>query len=176
MFRKRSLWLMLLMALVVLALAACGGQAQEAPAAAEPAQQEEAAPAQEEATEAPKAEETEEAKAEETEEAAEEGGEQDLVAMGQELFNQNPLGNNAGCVTCHSVEPGVQLVGPSLAGIATTAAERVSGMSAEDYIRQSIVDASAYTVEGFPEGLMPSYTDLTPEQIDALVAYLMTLK
>ncbi len=176
MFRKRSLWLMLLMALVVLALAACGGQAQEAPAAAEPAQQEEAAPAQEEATEAPKAEETEEAKAEETEEAAEEGGAQDLVAMGKELFNQNPLGSNAGCVTCHSVEEGVQLVGPSLAGIATRGAERVSGMSAEDYIRQSITDPTAYTVEGFPEGLMPAYSDLTPEQIDALVAYLMTLK
>ena len=178
-FRKRSLWLVMLVLALALALAACGGQAEEAPAAAEPAQQEEAAPA----TEAPQAEETEatqaeatEEMAEATEEAQEETGEQDLVALGKELFHQNPLGQNAGCVTCHSTEPGVQLVGPSLAGIATTAAERVDGMSAEDYIRQSILEPNAYTVEGFPEGLMPAYSDLSPEQIDALVAYLMTLK
>ncbi len=174
MFRKRSLWLVLMVLALVFALAACGGQAQEAPAAEESAQTEEAAPAQTE--EAPAAE-TEEA-AEATEEPAEEaaGGEQDLVAMGKELFNQNPLGSNAGCVTCHSTEPGVQLVGPSLAGIGTTAAERVPGMSAEEYIRQSITDPAAYTVEGFPEGLMPAFTDLSPEQLDALVAYLMSLK
>jgi len=172
MFRKRSLWLVMMVLALALALAACGNKTEEAPAAAEPAQQEEAAPA----TEAPQAEETQEAEAEETEEAQEEAGEQDLVALGKELFNQNPLGQNAGCVTCHSTEPGVQLVGPSLAGIATTAAERVDGMSAEDYIRQSILEPNAYTVEGFPEGLMPAYSDLSPEQIDALVAYLMTLK
>ncbi len=167
MFRKKSLWLVLVVLALVFALAACGGGAQEAPAAEQPAQQEEAAPA----TQAPAEE-----KAEATEAAAEEGGEQDLVAMGKELFNQNPLGTNAGCITCHSLEPGVQLVGPSLAGMATTAAERVEGMSAEEYIRQSIVDPNAYTVEGFPEGLMPAYSDLSPEQIDALVAFLMTLK
>ncbi len=175
MFRKKSLWFMLVVLALVFALAACGGGAEEAPAAEQPAQQEEAAPA----TQAPaeeKAEATEEAMPEATEAAAEEGGEQDLVAMGKELFNQNPLGMNAGCVTCHSLEPGVQLVGPSLAGIATTAAQRVEGMSAEEYIRQSITDPNAYTVEGFAEGLMPAYSDLSPEQIDALVAFLMTLK
>ncbi|NPA06563.1 MAG: cytochrome c [Chloroflexi bacterium] len=163
MTRKRWFALFALLVLFALALAACGGSTESAATQA-PAQQEEAAPK------------AEEPKEEATEEAPEAGGEEDLVKKGEELFNQNPLGANAGCVTCHSIEPGVQLVGPSLAGIATTAAERVPGMSAEEYIRQSIVDPNAYIVEGFPEGLMPSYSDLPPEQIDALVAYLMTLK
>ncbi|NPA26892.1 MAG: cytochrome c [Chloroflexi bacterium] len=163
MTRKHWFFVLALLALMALALAACGGSssATQAPA------QEEAAPA-EKATEAPEEK--------ETEEAEEAGGEEDLVKKGEELFNQNPLGSNAGCVTCHSLEPGVQLVGPSLAGIATTAAERVPGMSAEEYIRQSILEPNAYVVEGFPEGLMPAYTDLSPEQVDALVAFLMTLK
>ncbi len=172
MTRKRWFTLFALLALFALALAACGGGSTESAATQAPAQQEEAAPKAEE----PKEEATEAPKAEATEEAQEAGGEEDLVKKGEELFNQNPLGANAGCVTCHSIEPGVQLVGPSLAGIATTAAERVPGMSAEEYIRQSIVEPNAYTVEGFPEGLMPAYSDLAPEDIDALVAYLMTLK
>ena len=51
-------------------------------------------------------------------------------------------------------------------------------MSAEDYLRQSIVDPDAYVVEGFPSGLMvPNLEDsLTEAQIDDLVAFLMTLK
>jgi hypothetical protein len=93
------------------------------------------------------------------------------------LFLSNGLGENLGCVVCHSLNPGEDLVGPSLAGIGTSAANRVSGLSAEEYIRQSIVEPDAYTVEGFPAGqMLQDYEErLTPEELDALVTYLLTL-
>ncbi len=61
--------------------------------------------------------------------------------------------------------------GPSQAGLATRAETRVPGQTAEEYIRNSIVNPNDYIVEGFAEGVMyQNYgTDLTPEQIDDLV-------
>jgi cytochrome c551/c552 len=101
------------------------------------------------------------------------------AANGEALFAQATIGpNNApGCITCHSLEPDVVIVGPSQAGLATRAETRVPGMSAADYIHQSIVEPNAYLVEGFAEGLMyQNYaTDLTEEQINDLVAYTLTL-
>lgn len=102
------------------------------------------------------------------------------AANGEILFSQPVIGeNNApGCITCHSLEPDVVIVGPSQAGLATRAQTRVAGQSAEEYIRTSITNPNAHIVEGFAEGLMyQNYaTDLTPEQIDDLVAYTLTLE
>jgi len=99
---------------------------------------------------------------------------------GEDLYHQTTLGPNAapGCITCHSLEPGKTLVGPSHAGIATKAASVVPGMSAEDYLRQSIVTPDAHISEGFTAGVMyQNYSkDLTEQEINDLVAYLMTLK
>ena len=82
------------------------------------------------------------------------------------------------CSTCHSLEPGVTLVGPSLANIGAEAGTRVSGVSAADYLRQSITEPNAFVVDGFASGLMTdSYgTQLTEKQIKDLVAYMLTLK
>ena len=102
------------------------------------------------------------------------------AANGERLFSQATIGaNNApGCITCHSLEPDVVIVGPSQAGLATRAQSRVAGMSAADYIHQSIVEPNAYIVEGFAEGLMyQNYgTDLTEQEINDLVAYTRTLE
>ncbi len=51
-------------------------------------------------------------------------------------------------------------------------------MDAPAYIRDSIINSTAYTVEGFPEGLMPTdFEDqLTAEDLDAVVAFLLTLE
>jgi len=102
------------------------------------------------------------------------------AANGEKLFSQATIGaNNApGCITCHSLEPDVVIVGPSQAGLATRAATRVPGMSAADYIHQSIVEPNAHVVEGFAEGLMyQNYaTDLTEQEINDIVAYTLTLK
>lgn len=100
------------------------------------------------------------------------------VDAGKALFLRSLLGSNPGCVTCHSLEPGVTLTGPSLDGIATRAGERVPGMSAEEYIRQSILDPNAYVVEDFVTGAMLAGWDkaLSESDLNNLVAYLMTLK
>ena len=69
------------------------------------------------------------------------------------------------------------LVGPSFDGIASRAQTRVPGLSAEEYLRQSIVEPNAYVVDGFPTGQMfNNYAEvLTEEDIDNLVAFLLTL-
>jgi len=96
---------------------------------------------------------------------------------GQKLFEQATLGNQAGCATCHSLESGVTIVGPSLAGIGSQAGERVNGLSAEEYLRQSILEPNAHMVEGFSANIMPNWSDkLTEEQVGNLVAFMLTLK
>lgn len=98
--------------------------------------------------------------------------------QGRRIFESTNVGAGAGCRVCHSLQPGERRVGPSLAGIGAAAANRVPGLSAEAYLRQSIVDPDAYVVEGFPAGQMfPDYAErLTDEEIDDLVAFLLTLR
>ena len=99
------------------------------------------------------------------------------AADGADLFARTVLGDNAGCTTCHSLQPEVVLVGPSLSGIATTAARRVPGQAAPDYIRESIVNPDRHVVPGFDAGRMPGdwAGQLSASEIDNLVSYLMTL-
>ena len=96
---------------------------------------------------------------------------------GKEIFFASKIGEGTGCRLCHSIKPDEVIVGPSLAGIATRAATRVPGMSAEEYIRQSITHPDAYIVPGF-DNKMPSYISegLSQQDLDDLVAFLMTLK
>jgi nitric oxide reductase subunit C len=110
----------------------------------------------------------------------------DPVELGRALFNATP----PGCAACHSTSPGVNIVGPTLAGIPATAAARIAGSDyhghakdAAGYIRESIVEPNAHVLVGptYAAGgrsLMPSdYTQtLKPEQVDQIVAYLLTLR
>ncbi len=98
-------------------------------------------------------------------------------ARGKEIFFASSIGEGTGCRLCHSLKPNEVKVGPSLAGIATRAATRVPGMSAEEYIRESILHPDAYIVPGF-DNKMPAYISegLSPQDLDDLVAFLMTLK
>lgn len=100
------------------------------------------------------------------------------AAAGEALFNQEAIDSAPGCITCHSTQPGEVLVGPSQAGIATTAAQRVEGQSAEEYLRTSILEPNAYVVDGFaPDVMYQEYEQvLSDEQVDNLVAYLLTLE
>ena len=104
----------------------------------------------------------------------------DLAAQGEQLYKQATIGSasSPGCVTCHSLEEGVSLVGPSHASVGARAGDQVAGQSAEDYIRESIIDPNAHVVDGYSPGVMyQNYgNELTDEQIDALVAYMVSLR
>ena len=111
------------------------------------------------------------------------GGETSSVgdaANGERLFNESIIGaaSAPGCITCHSLEPGVVLVGPSHSDIGTRAETAVEGMSAEDYLRQSIEEPNAHITEGYTEGVMyQNYgEELTNTQINDLVAFLLAQK
>lgn len=88
---------------------------------------------------------------------------------GLALFTQ------AGCVACHTIQ-GVSTasVGPALDGLASRAGSTVSGLSAEEYIHESIVDPNAYVVTGYSPDVMPqNFSEiLTEEQVSDLVAFL----
>lgn len=93
-----------------------------------------------------------------------------LVAQGEQVFN-------ARCATCHALVPDTIIVGPSLAGVATRAETRVPGMSAEEYIQMSILRPGDYVVDGFNNIMITNFSkELTSEELNALVAFLMTLK
>ncbi|KAB2856853.1 MAG: cytochrome c [Anaerolineae bacterium] len=81
------------------------------------------------------------------------------------------------CATCHAIKGDRVVVGPSLEGIATRAATRIEGLSAEDYIRESILYPNDFTVPNFAEGMMQQNfaSQLTSDDVNYLVAYLMTL-
>lgn len=89
---------------------------------------------------------------------------------GKRLFSQY-------CGACHSIVGNANIVGPAMAGIATRAETRIEGMSAHDYLIESILDPGAYLVPGF-DNLMPSTwgTTLTGEEMDAIIAFMLTLK
>ncbi|MDP5240932.1 cytochrome c [Uliginosibacterium sp. 31-16] len=110
----------------------------------------------------------------------------DPVALGQALFNSV----SPSCNACHSIAPGVNMVGPSLAGVSARAQQIISSHAykgqAKDvagYIRESIHDPSAYVVTGASYSangisFMPNTygQSLKPEQLDYLAAYLGSLK
>ncbi|HUF28577.1 MAG TPA: c-type cytochrome [Gemmatimonadaceae bacterium] len=110
----------------------------------------------------------------------------DPTALGEVVFRQTP----PACFACHSTAAGVALAGPSLAGLATRAAALVDSASytgaaddAAGYIRESIVAPHAHLVPGAIYGaggrsFMPdNYSEmLTSDQIDQLIAYLLTLR
>lgn len=95
--------------------------------------------------------------------------EDDRVSAGEELYQRN------GCNGCHfQYTSGA----PSLYGLGETAATRIEGMSAEDYIYEAIVDPDAFIVKGFPRGIHPAYYGerLSAEEVWMMVAYIQSLE
>jgi cytochrome c2 len=60
-----------------------------------------------------------------------------------------------GCVGCHSLDPAVQMTGPSWHNVADHAANRQPGVSPANYLYTSITNPGAYVVPNFPGGVMP---------------------
>jgi len=81
------------------------------------------------------------------------------------------------CAQCHALIPDTIVIGPSLAGVATRAGSRVEGYDAQAYIESSILLPKEYIVEGFPDTMPTNFArELTSEEFEAVVAFLMTLK
>lgn len=113
-------------------------------------------------------------------------GEDNPIALGEKLFRSA----TPACTACHSVAPGVNMAGPSLAGLsartqALLASSDYKGKAKDlaGYIHEAIAEPSAHVVPGpmySANGVsfMPTTyaKDLTPAQIDQLVAYLSSLK
>lgn len=83
-----------------------------------------------------------------------------------------------GCNACHSVD-GSKLVGPSLKAVFGKQEAFVDGSSAlvdAGYIRQSILEPNAKVVAGF-QPVMPTFKGiLNDREIEAIAAYIQTLK
>lgn len=92
----------------------------------------------------------------------------ELAALGEEIARGKGL-----CLTCHT---GVRA--PQLDGIATRAGERVAGLSALEYMAQSLYEPGAYLVEGFADTQMPTINEppilLTDDEIRAVIAWLQS--
>ena len=88
---------------------------------------------------------------------------------GEQLTLQN------GCTGCHSLDPDATMVGPTWHNLAETAANRIEGQSAAEYLYHSITDPNAYVVEGFPPNVMPqNYADILSDQdLADLITYLL---
>ena len=114
------------------------------------------------------------------------GASDDPIALGERVFRSA----TPACTACHSVAPGVNMAGPSLAGLVARTGPMLTGgaykgtaTDVAGYIRESIRSPSAHLVPGdmySANGVsfMPDTYGklLTPEQIDQLAAYLTSLK
>ena len=93
-----------------------------------------------------------------------------LAAKGQQVFKQN-------CGACHALSPDPIVVGPSLAGVATRAGARAPDLDARQYLELSILKPDATIVQGFSDVMPRDFEKkLTGEELDALIAFLLTLE
>jgi cytochrome c2 len=79
-----------------------------------------------------------------------------------------------GCGGCHRIgdnDPAIE-IGPSLVDIAERAGDRVPGLSAAEYVTQSIREPQAFTVTGYEVDVMPTFA-LSENEVAALVDYLL---
>lgn len=87
---------------------------------------------------------------------------------GRDLFNTNA------CHACHSLNAGENKVGPALYGIWQRATTRKPGLSAQEYLRESIVEPNAFVVPNFNAGIMPATfgKQLSEQDIADLIAFM----
>ncbi|MCA0458321.1 MAG: PQQ-dependent sugar dehydrogenase [Chloroflexi bacterium] len=95
-----------------------------------------------------------------------------------EIIFRNGTNGAPACVTCHVVDSSAAGVGPSLLGLNAVAGMRVDGLSAEEYVRQSILHPNEYMVDGYIAGVMYQNYEgqLSETDVDALVEYVLSLE
>lgn len=113
-------------------------------------------------------------------------GQEDPIALGAAAFRSVAPACNA----CHSTAPGMDMAGPTLAGVAARA-ERIiqsddydgEAEDVKEYLIESIREPSAYVVPGpmysaNGQSFMPNTyaQDLSDEQIEQIAEFLLTLR
>jgi cytochrome c553 len=79
------------------------------------------------------------------------------------------------CIKCHSLDGSENKFGPTMQGISERAGERVPELSADEYLRQSILEPDAYVVGDYPESMGRIHAALlSDEEIEDLVAFMLT--
>ncbi|MBL4772778.1 MAG: c-type cytochrome [Alcanivoracaceae bacterium] len=100
--------------------------------------------------------------------------------LGELLFHQVHIGKNnvIGCISCHSLKTDIKTVGPSLFGIGLRTNKLVNGMSAQEYLKQSIINPNAHVVSGYSPAIMFAHyqDELNETEINNLVNFLLSLK
>ncbi len=91
--------------------------------------------------------------------------------VGRKVFERN-------CTACHTTD-GTVKVGPSFKGTFGTTVQMADGQSIpmnETYIRESILNPTAKTRQGFPAGQMASFEgQLKEKEIEGLIAFIKSL-
>ncbi len=97
--------------------------------------------------------------------------------QGAQIFVERH-GEAPSCSFCHSVNQDKSGIGPSLEGIARSAGHQQNGVDTIAYLRDSIVNPNAFVADGSSKSRMYAHFDdvLSDEEIDNLIAYLLTLK
>jgi nitric oxide reductase subunit C len=113
-------------------------------------------------------------------------GQENPIALGAAVFRSA----SPACNACHSIAPGVNMAGPTLAGVAARAEQTVASsdyrgkaQDAKAFIIESILEPSAHLTTGARysangQSFMPNtYAEsLSEEQIDQLAEYLLSLR
>ncbi len=98
-----------------------------------------------------------------------------LEAQGEQLYQDNA------CASCHSVD-GSKSVGPTWKGLFGSPVKLTDGsdvIADEEYLRESMLQPSLKTVDGFKPGLMETVIkqdSLSDSEVSALIAYIKSLR
>lgn len=97
------------------------------------------------------------------------------ATRGAQIFKKG-VNDAPPCSSCHSLGQSAFSLGPKMTGISQRAGQRVPGLSADAYLRQSILDPSAFVVSGYRNIMYPNFKDkLSDQDLADLIAYLETL-
>lgn len=92
------------------------------------------------------------------------------------------LAQSRGCIGCHTLS-GDRASGPTWKGLAGSEVPLTDGRTVAadpDYLRRAIVEPDAEVHRGFARGVMSAVMsgqkDLSPDEVEALVAYIQTVR
>ena len=106
------------------------------------------------------------------------------IARGRAIFEETTIEGTPGCGACHALQPGVALVGPSLAGTGTRARALLAApgyrglaVTPEQVLREAILTRDCALWGGSRHLMIPEWEGvLGPQQVADLAAVLASLR